>query len=229
MNTRRLARVAHLSLALLASAGFFVDHAVAQSSAAQFTQQAPDAFVRDLTTKVLDAIKADKDIQSGDTRKLEALVNSKILPYLSFQDMTASATGKYWRQATPVQQKRLQEEFKTLLLYTYSGAVSQIRDQTVDVKPLRASPDDMKVVVRTLVRGRGDPIQLDYRLEKTPEGWKIYDVNVLGAWLVQNYQSSFSQDIAALGLDGLINKLAERNKQLADKKAAKNVNQKSGA
>lgn len=178
-----------------------------------------DAFIKSLSTEVMTAVKQDKAIQSGDLRKVVALVDTKILPYVNFQRMTASALGRNWRNATPEQQKRLQEEFKSLLIYTYAGAVAQVRDQAVDVKPLRARPDDTEVVVRTLVRGKGDPIQLDYRLEKSGDGWRIFDVNVLGAWLVQTYQSSFAQEVSASGIDGLISKLAERNKQLANKKS----------
>jgi phospholipid transport system substrate-binding protein len=135
--------------------------------------------------------------------------------------MTASAVGRSWRQATPEQQKRLQEEFKVLLVRTYSGAISQVKDQTVSVKPLRASQTDTEVVVRSEVIGRGDPIQLDYRMEKTPTGWRIYDLNVLGVWLVENYRTQFAQEISARGVDGLIHSLAERNKSsaLAAKKA----------
>ena len=179
---------------------------------------AADAFIKNLSTDVLSAVRQDKSIQSGDVRKVVSLVDAKILPHVNFQRMTASAVGRHWRQATPEQQKRLQDEFKNLLIYTYAGAVAQIRDQSVDVKPLRARPEDTDVVVRTLVRGQGEPIQLDYRLEKAGDGWKIYDVNVLGAWLVQTYQSSFAQEVSASGVDGLIAKLAERNKQLASKK-----------
>jgi phospholipid transport system substrate-binding protein len=131
--------------------------------------------------------------------------------------MTASAVGRYWRQATPDQQKRLQEEFKHLLVRTYSGALTQVRDQAIEFKPLRAKPEDTEVVVKTEIRGRGEPIQIDYRMEKTAEGWKIYDVNVLGVWLVENYRSSFAQEISAGGIDGLINKLAEKNKAAASK------------
>lgn len=227
MNTRHGASVARISAvaALLVSLGLSTPAVLAQTAAAApvaspaAAQRAPDVLVRELVDDVLQAVRSDKTIQAGDVRKVEQLVNTQIMPYVNFQRMTASAVGRHWRQATPDQQKRLQQEFKTLLLHTYSGAVAQIRDQTVDVKPLRARPDDAQVVVRTLVRGRGDPIQLDYRLEKTPDGWKIYDVNVLGAWLVQSYQSSFAQDIASAGLDGLITRLADRNKQLASKKA----------
>jgi phospholipid transport system substrate-binding protein len=126
--------------------------------------------------------------------------------------MTASAVGRAWRQATPEQQKRLQDEFKTLLVRTYAGALSQVKDQSVAVKPLRAAATDTEVIVRTEVIGRGDPIQLDYRLEKTANGWRIYDLNVLGVWLVETYRSQFAQEINARGIDGLITALAERNK-----------------
>jgi phospholipid transport system substrate-binding protein len=178
-------------------------------------QTAPDELIRTVSVDVIDSVKADKAIQAGDINKLLTLVDSKVMPHVNFQRMTASAVGRYWRQATPEQQKRLQEEFKTLLVRTYSGALAQVKDQTVQLRPMRAGPDDKEVVVRTEVRGRGDPIQLDYRLEKTDAAWKIYDVNVLGVWLVENYRNSFAQEISAGGIDGLIGKLAERNKAAA--------------
>lgn len=181
---------------------------------------APDAFIKRVTDEVFSAVKADKGIQSGDLRKVQSLVDSKIMPNVDLPRMTAAAVGRSWRQATPEQQKRLQEEFKNLLVYTYAGAAAQIKDQTVEYKPMRNRPDDTEVVVRTLVRNKGDTIQLDYRLEKIEGGWRIYDVNVLGAWLVQTYQSSFAQEVSASGIDGLIAKLVERNKQLANKKPA---------
>ncbi len=187
-------------------------------AAAKSSAVAADAFIKSLSIDVMGAVKQDKAIQAGDMHRVVALVDSKILPYVNFQRMTASAVGRNWRQASPDQQKRLQDEFKSLLIYTYAGAIAQIREQAVDVKPLRSKPEDTEVVVRTLVRGKGDPIQLDYRLEKAGDGWRIYDVNVLGAWLVQTYQSSFAQEVTASGIDGLIAKLAERNKQLAGKK-----------
>ena len=184
---------------------------MAAASAAQ-AQQAPDALVKQVSTEVLDAAKADKSIQAGDVNKVMVLVESKVMPHVNFQRMTASAVGRYWRQATPEQQKRLQDEFKTLLVRTYSGALAQVKDQTVQLKPLRAGATDAEVIVRTEIRGKGDPIQLDYRLEKGDSGWKIYDVNVLGVWLVENYRNTFAQEISAGGIDGLIAKLAERNK-----------------
>jgi len=180
----------------------------------------PDGFIKTITADVLTTVKSDKAIQSGDIRRVVQVVDTKIMPYVNFQRMTASAVGRGWRQATPEQRARLQEEFKTLLIYTYAGAASQIKDQTVEFKPMRSRPEDTEVIVRTIVRGKGDPIQLDYRLEKAGDSWKIYDVNVLGAWLVQTYQSSFAQEVNASGIDGLIAKLVERNKQLAAKKPA---------
>ncbi|WP_298835393.1 phospholipid-binding protein MlaC [uncultured Piscinibacter sp.] len=185
------------------------------SALAADASKAPDQLIMEVSTDVLDAVKADKSIQTGDVQKIILLVDAKVMPHVNFQRMTASAVGRYWRQATPEQRQRLQEEFKILLVRTYSGALSQVKDQTVQLKPMRASADDKDVVVRTEVRGKGDPIQLDYRLEKKDEGWKIYDVNVLGVWLVQNYTSSFAQEIGANGIDGLIAKLAERNKAAA--------------
>ena len=169
---------------------------------------------------MLDTIKNDKSLQSGNLPKVIALVDSKIMPNVDFQRMTASAAGPAWRKATPEQQKSLQEEFKILLVRTYAGALSQVSDQEVFLKPLRASPDDKEVVVRTDIRGRGDPVQLDYRVQKTPgqgAGWKIFDLNVMGVWLVETYRGQFAQEINAKGMDGLIATLAERNKANARK------------
>jgi phospholipid transport system substrate-binding protein len=181
--------------------------------------KAPDALIKEVSTDVLEALKADKSIKQGDVQKIIALVDAKVMPYVNFQRMTASATGRYWRQATPEQQKRLQEEFKILLVRTYSGALAQVQDQTVELKPTRNAPAGKEVVVKTEIRGHGDPVQLDYRLEQQPDGWKIYDVNVLGVWLVENYRNSFSQEIAAGGIDGLISKLAARNKSAGGTKS----------
>ena len=170
-------------------------------------------MIKRVSTEVLDAIKSDKAIQAGDTNRVLALVDTKVMPNVNFTRMTASAVGRNWRQATPEQKTRLQEEFKTLLVRTYSGALSQVRDQTLNVKPLRAAAaGDNEVVVRTEVMGRGDPVQLDYRMEKTPAGWKIYDLNVLGVWLVETYRTQFAEEISAKGVDGLIALLAQRNK-----------------
>ena len=183
-------------------------------------EEAPEALIKRLSAEVLDGIRLDASIRSGDVSKIVLLVDRKIMPNVDFERMTASAIGPQWRQATPEQQKRLQEEFKTLLVRTYAGALAQVSDQTIVVKPLRAAADDKEVVVRTEVRGRGDPIQLDYRLEKTPgvgSGWQIYNLNVLGVWLVETYRSQFAQEISSKGLDGLITVLRDRNKSNASK------------
>ncbi len=183
-------------------------------------EEPPDAWIKRLSTDVLDTIKNDKSLQSGNLPKVIALVDSKIMPNVDFQRMTASAAGPAWRKATPEQQKSLQEEFKILLVRTYAGALSQVSDQEVFLKPLRASPDDREVVVRTDIRGRGDPVQLDYRVQKTPgqgAGWKIFDLNAMGVWLVETYRGQFAQEINAKGMDGLIATLAERNKANARK------------
>ncbi len=174
--------------------------------------KAPDALIKEVSTDVLETLKSDKSYKQGDVSKIAALVDTKVMPYVDFQRMTASAVGRYWRQATPEQQKALQDQFKLLLVRTYSGALAQVSEQTVELKPMRSAPADTEVVVKTEIKGRGDPIQLDYRLEQTPGGWKIYDVNVLGVWLVENYRNTFSQEISAGGIDGLIAKMAARNK-----------------
>ena len=144
----------------------------------------PDGLIRQLSTEVIDTVKSDKAIQAGDVNKIISLVDQKVMPHVNFLRMTASSVGRAWRTATPEQQSKLQGEFKTLLVRTYAGALTQVKDQTVQLKPMRAGAGDTEVVVRTEIKGRGDPIQLDYRLEKSDSGWKIYDVNVLGVWLV---------------------------------------------
>ena len=179
---------------------------------ARAADEAPDEMIRRLSVDVLNTIKADKDVQNGDVRKIIAFVDSKIMPNVNFTRMTASAVGRNWRQATPEQQKRLQDEFKSMLVRTYAGALSQVKDQTINVKPLRAQSTDTEITVRTEILGRGEPIQLDYRMEKTAGGWKIYDLNVLGVWMVETYRTQFAQEISARGIDGLITTLAQRNK-----------------
>ena len=209
---RSFLRTLLLGFSLLAGLGLGVQ--------AHAEDEAPDALIKRLSVEVLDAIKSDKSMRAGDLSKVVALVDAKILPNLDFQRMTASSVGPAWRQATPEQQKRLQDEFKVLLVRTYAGALGQVNDQAIAMKPLRASPEDKEVIVRSEIKGSGDPIQLDYRLEKTPgqgAGWKIYNINVLGVWLVESYKSQFSAEINAKGLDGLISALVERNKANAKK------------
>ncbi len=201
----------------LAAAGGLLAASLMPLGAAWAADEAPDALVKRIATEVLDAVKADAAIQAGDVGRITALVDSKIMPNVNFTRMTASAVGRFWRQATPEQQKRLQDEFKTLLVRTYSGALGEVKDQTLSFRPYRGRPEDTEVVVRSEVRGRGEPIQLDYRLEKTPGGWKIYDLNVLGVWLVETYRTQFAQEINAKGVDGLIATLAQRNKSASGK------------
>lgn len=186
--------------------------AAAMSVPAMAQDEAPDALVKRISSDVLASVKADPAIQAGDVNRIVALVDAKILPSVNFNRMTAAAVGRFWRQATPEQQKQLQDEFKILLVRTYSGALGEVKDQTVTFKPMRSKPEDTEVIVRSEVRGKGDPIQLDYRLEKTAGGWKIYDINVLGVWLVETYRTQFAQEISAKGIDGLIASLVQRNK-----------------
>ena len=212
MNTllqrRTLGRWAMASALALAAAAGAMKPALA-------ADEAPEVLVKRLSTEVLDTIKADSSIKAGDVNKIMVLVDTKIMPNVNFQRMTASAVGPAWRQATPEQQKRLQDEFKALLVRTYAGALDQVSDQTVTIKPFRGSPTDQEVLVRSEIRGRGEPVQLDYRLEKTPGqgyGWKVYNLNVMGVWLVDTYRTQFAQEINSKGIDGLIAALAARNK-----------------
>ena len=200
-----------LTVATLATLSLGLVHAAHAADAS-----APDQLIRQLSLDVIETVKSDKEIQGGSISKIIALVDSKVMPHVNFQRMTSSAVGRFWRQATPEQQQKLQAEFKTLLVLhlrqcTYAGALTQVKDQTIGLKPLRAQPTDTEVVVRTEIRGKGDPIQLDYRLEKAGAEWKIYDVNVLGIWLADQYRNSFAQEIGANGIDGLIKSLADKN------------------
>lgn len=181
--------------------------------------ESPEALIQRVAGELIEQVKTDKAIQAGDLAKVVALVDAKIMPHVNFTRMTASAVGRFWRQATPEQKQRLQDEFKTLLVRTYAGAMSQLKDQTLTLRPSRYRPEDTEVVVRSEVRGKGEPVQLDYRLEKTAAGWKVYDLNVLGVWLVETYRGQFAQEINARGIDGLIAALAERNRSNAANKA----------
>lgn len=185
--------------------------ALATQAVSASTAEAPDAFIQRVATATLDAVRADPAIRAGDLQKVMTLVDGLIMPNVNFGRMTASAVGRYWRQATPAQQQKLQDEFKLLLVRTYSGALAQVKDQTLSFRPLRAAPDAADVVVRSDLRGRGEPIQLDYRVEKVGTGWKIYDLNVMGIWLVQTYNTQFAQVIGTKGIDGLIDTLAVRD------------------
>jgi phospholipid transport system substrate-binding protein len=181
-------------------------------------ETAPDAFVMSLSTEVIDAVKADKAIQAGDVSKIRTLVDTKVLPNVNLQRMVIKSVGQPWRSATPEQQKRLTEEFKTYLINTYSGALTQVRDQTVKLRPVRAGSSANEIVIGTDVVSRGEPIQLDYRLEKAGDSWKIYDFNVLGLWATDSFRSQFARDLSGGGVDALIARLSEKNKQIAGTK-----------
>ncbi|MBQ6656710.1 MAG: ABC transporter substrate-binding protein [Ottowia sp.] len=178
--------------------------------------ETPDGMVQRLSTELLDTIKGDAGLQGGDLPRLMQLVDSRIMPHVNFTRMTASATGPAWRKASADQRQQLQQEFKTLLVRTYAGALKQVGDKRIDMLPFRGNAADKEVLVRTLIRGKGEPIQLDYRLERADDGaWRIYDMNVLGVWLVGNYKTQFKQQIDKGGIDALIQSLVERNRSNA--------------
>jgi phospholipid transport system substrate-binding protein len=178
-------------------------------------QLTPDALIKSVVSDVMASVKSDPEIQKGNIPRIVDLVEKKIVPYTDMRRTTEMAMGPNWKKASPEQQAQLVSEFKNLLIRTYSGALSQLRDQTIQFKPLRAAPDDKEVVVKTVVIGRGDPVPLDYRLEKTSTGWKVYDMNIMGVWLVEAYRNQFANQISQNGVDGLVKFLQDRNKQLA--------------
>ncbi len=185
------------------------------AATAAVAQEAPDVLVNKITEEVLDIVRKDKDIQNGNTRKAIELVDAKVLPHFNFQHMTALAVGKEWRKTTPLQQQQLTAEFKTLLVRTYSNALTGYKNQKVVYKPFKMNPGDTDVLVRTEVQQPGaKAIQLDYSLEKLDSGWKVYDVNVAGISLVTNYRDQFAQEIRNAGMDGLIQSVAAKNKSL---------------
>jgi phospholipid transport system substrate-binding protein len=177
-----------------------------------YAQTAPDALVKQISTDVIEAAKADKGVQSGDLSRIQALVDSKVMPSVNFEVATRSAVGPQWRTATPEQRTKLQAEFKTMLLRLYAGALAQVKDQTVEITKTQPVQGSTQTIVQSEVRGKGEPIKLDYRLDKSGDAWKIIDVNVGGIWLVQNYRSQFANELTKGGLDGLINTMVERNK-----------------
>lgn len=190
---------------------------------AQAQDVAPDALVRTITQDVLTVLKQDKDIQAGDPKKVAALIDTKVLPHFNFTRMTRLTMGRNWRTASPEQQKALTSEFRTLLVRTYSTALSSYRDQQVDFKPLRAKPEETEVTVRTEVKpsGSSQPVSIDYEMEKTPEGWKVYDVKVGGVSLVTTYRETFASEVKERGVDGLIKSLAAKNHQGDSAKSGK--------
>ena len=208
------------ALVLLAPLATASAAAAAAPNATVAAAASPVQVVRQLTDSVMHAVHADPDLRAGDPQKIAQMVETKILPFVDFREMTASAVGRFWRQATPQQQDELEVQFKQLLIHTYAGAVKRVRDQQVRFLPLRADPGSTSVVVRTRVIDQGDVIQIDYRLLKNDAGaWKINDVNVMGVWLVDNYRGVFAQEIGQGGIDGLIKTLEQRNQALASGKA----------
>jgi phospholipid transport system substrate-binding protein len=188
--------------------------AVAPLRAAEMT--APDALAKSVTEEVLAVLRSDKDIQSGDVRKVVDLVEKKVLPHFNFLRMTRLAVGVNWRQASPEQQKSLANEFRTLLVHTYAATFVAYRNQIIDIRPLRMDPKDTDVVVKSQInQPGGKPVTVDYRMEKTDAGWKVYDVVVADLSLVQNYRGSFETEVRKGGIDGLVKALAEKNRQLA--------------
>jgi phospholipid transport system substrate-binding protein len=210
---------AAIALSLItATASFAQAPQAAANAGANANMSTPDGLVKFVVEDVMNTIKSDKAIQSGDLRKVNALVDQKILPYSDFQKTTRLAMGRNWPKATPAQQALITQEFKTLLIRIYGGALAQVKDQKIQYKPLRASADDTDVIVRTVVVGKGEPIQLDYRLEKTGNAWRVYDINILGAWLVEAYRNQFNDQVSKGGIDGLIQFLQQRNNSLANAK-----------
>ena len=209
-----IVRMRYWLLAMMLAAAVLVT----KSPLAEVIDATPDGLVKTLVSDVMTSIKADKDIQSGNVTKVMSLVETKIVPYTNFQKTTQLAMGKNWSRATPEQQKQIMTEFKSLLIRTYAGALTQVKDQTVTYRPFRMDPADTEVVVKTQVMNKGDAIQIDYRLEKVGETWRLYDINVLGAWLIEAYRGQSPNQISANGIDGLIKFLQDRNATLAKAK-----------
>ena len=215
MNSNRVLRGA-IVFSALAGAAILQGHRAAATEAVSRGDMSPDALVQSVSAEVLDNIKADPALRNGDFNKLQRLIDDKVAPYVDFERMTRLSVGPGWRGATPEQRQALMREFRTYVVRTYSGALSRVTDHQVKMRPFKAQPTDTEVVVRSLVApSNGDPIQLDYRLEKTDSGWKIFDVTILGVSMVETFRNSFASEVNQNGVDGLIKALADRNKQLA--------------
>jgi phospholipid transport system substrate-binding protein len=181
-------------------------------------QEGPDALVKSVAEDTLGAIRADKDLQTGNPAKVKQLIEAKLVPHFDTARMTALAMGRNWRAATPEQQKQLTEQFQSLLIRTYSNALTNYRDNKMIYKPLRMNPGDTDVIVRTEVTRPGQaPVQIDYSMEKTADGWKAYDVVVAGVSLVTNYRDEFNDVVKSSGVDGLIKALSDKNRDAAGK------------
>jgi phospholipid transport system substrate-binding protein len=197
---------------LLSTGSLWLTLAVAIGATAAHAEVAPEALVRQISTEVIEAAKTDKAVQAGDLSRIVTLVDTKVMPSVNFEVATRSAVGVKWREATSEQRSKLQTEFKLMLLRLYAGALAQLKDQRVEITKTLPVQGSTQVVVQSEVRGKGEPIKLDYRLDKFDAAWKIIDVNVGGIWLVQNYRAQFAAELAKGGVDGLINTLVEKNK-----------------
>jgi phospholipid transport system substrate-binding protein len=183
--------------------------------------EAPDALVKRLSSDLLDTVRNDPQLKSGDPEKVMVVVNEKVIPHINFARMTASTIGRSWREATPEQRQQLQDAFKNLLVRTYAGALKHVNNQTLAVRPLRAAADENEVVVNSeLQGGQGGPVQLDYRMQRMSNGWKVYDINVMGVWMADSYRSQFAQVLSSSGIDGLIKQLQEQARQRAAQSAS---------
>jgi phospholipid transport system substrate-binding protein len=204
------------SVVWVSAAAVCLNVAVAQNK----DPNTPDGLIERITSDVMRSVKNDAALQQGDIRQITQLVNEKILPYADIQKTTRLAVGHHWRQATSVQQQQLIKQFKDLLFYTYAGAISQVRHQQIRFLPFDAPSAATDVVVKTQMVGGDQPIALDYRLTKTPPGWRVYDISIEGAWLIQTYRGQFNEKISTMGIDGLIKDLAKQNQRLASGKKA---------
>lgn len=183
-----------------------------------WAQGAPNDFIDQLSNEVLAEVQKDKAVTSGDIGRISELVDERLMPHVNFERMTALTVGRPWRQATPAQREALMREFRLLLIRTYANAFAQVRDQKIQMRPFRGDAAQKEVIVRSqVVQPGAEPLQLDYRLERAGESWRIYDVNVLGVWLVQTYRNQFAQEISAGGIDGLIKSLAAKNAEAKKK------------
>lgn len=185
---------------------------------AQGAVMAPDVLARNVTDEVLQILRTDKDLQSGNQRKARELIETKIAPHFNFAGMTRLALGRNWSAATPEQRKQLVAEFRALLVQTYTASLILFKDQKIEYRPLKMAPTDTDVIVRSLVRGSGEPVQVDYDMEKTDEGWKVYNVKIGGVSLVENYRGTFNTEVTKNGIDGLIKTLREKNRALQSSK-----------
>ena len=209
MNT--LVKSLFIKAALGLSLGLGVVAAQAQANA-QLSMGAPDAFIKAVAEDILTSVQTDKAVLAGDPVRINALVSEKVMPHVNLPKMTQGAVGRHWSKATPEQQTALQKEFRVLLQRTYGGALSLAKNATLQMRPLRAAADETDLVVRTnVIVPKGEPIGVDYRMEKTAAGWKVYDLNVAGSWLVQNYQGVFNKQVNDGGIDGLIKFLQTTN------------------